>query len=304
MPRKPPTNVVVITGASSAIGQALALEFAVRGDAIVLAAMSEEALETPKRSCEMLGAWTAACVVPERDEQAIREMATHAIERFGRIDIWINHAAAFERTADGDDEANGAALAAELATFDHGARTAMKVFGVQKHGVLINVDGYQNMPALSELIRDTVRERFAKVEEQVAPLESVQVHSVLTPPGGAPVVDLARSVVDLARSTARGDLLGRAAALLSRQQMRLLSTARGARRRFRRAGSDAMGLAAGSRTGDGSAQGTGRSDPDVPTRRGGWHLAYTDEGQRTLAVMALIALPILLAIVMLVLVRG
>lgn len=298
MPRKPPTNVVVITGASSAIGQALALEFAVRGDAVVVAAKTDELLETPKRACEMLGAWTHGVVVPERDERAMRELATSAIERFGRIDVWVNHAAPFERV--GGEE--GSALAAEMATFDHGARTAMVVFGAQQRGVLVNVDGYANMTTVSDESRAAVRAQFADIEKKAATVPNVVAHSIVTSTDVS-WQDLARRVVDLSRSVARGDTVGRAIALLTRQQMKLWTGARKVRRRIIRNDAADTVVLRGAGGSDGSRT-RGDHNGAGSRRRGGWHLAQTEETERATTLMALVALPLVMAAVMLALVRG
>lgn len=299
MPRTPPKNVVVITGASSAVGQALALEFAVRGDAVVMSANSDELLEAPKRACEMLGAWTHGVVVPERNERAMRAMAQSAIDRFGRIDIWVNHAAPFERVAATDD---AAAVAAEIAMFDQGARTALVVFKAQGRGVLVNIDGYANMSAVSESSRAAVRTQFASIEANASTLPGVTAHSIIAAPGTA-WLELAKRVVELARGAARGDVLGRAVALLTRQQMRLSSGTKKARRKLARDDEAHTAVLAG--MGNGPTRGRTGSASENTRRRGGWHLAHTsDSTERTSALMALVALPLVMAAVMLMLVKG
>ena len=298
MPRKKPSHVVVITGASSALGQALALEFALHGDAVVLAAMSEELLEKPRRSCETLGALTHGCIVPDRNLQAMQSMAQSAMDRFGRIDIWINHAAPFDRSGNAEDA--DFALTAEMANFDQSARTAMIVFRAQKRGVLINVDGYANMCSVSDGALAAVRAQFAAIERGAASVPGLVTHSITTT-HGISWQELAGRVARLAHSEARGDVIGRAAALLTRQQMRLWSAGKAARHRLGRKDAASRGVLM--KRESGRSRRASKRDGEGHRRRGVWHVAYTKDGtERTAALMALVALSLVMAAVMLALV--
>jgi short-subunit dehydrogenase len=88
-------QVVVITGASSGIGKATAIEFAKRGANLVLAARREFGLDKTARECESHG--VTAVVVPTdvSDENAVQELADRAMLEFGHIDIWINNAGVY-----------------------------------------------------------------------------------------------------------------------------------------------------------------------------------------------------------------
>lgn len=88
-------QVVVITGASSGIGKATAIEFAKRGADLVLAARRENALEKTARECLKFG--VRAIVVPTdvSEEAAVQALAARAIAEFGQIDIWINNAGVY-----------------------------------------------------------------------------------------------------------------------------------------------------------------------------------------------------------------
>jgi short-subunit dehydrogenase len=85
-------QVVVLTGASSGIGRETAREFARHGANLVLAARNEPALTSLAREVERLGG--AALVVPTdvSDFAQVKDLASRAAQRFGRIDTWINNA--------------------------------------------------------------------------------------------------------------------------------------------------------------------------------------------------------------------
>src|SRR5690349_15446318 len=84
--------VVVITGASSGIGRATALEFAQQGAIVVLAARSKSNLKETARLCEQHGAETLIVETDVSDSEDVYLLAEEAVEEFGRIDVWVNDA--------------------------------------------------------------------------------------------------------------------------------------------------------------------------------------------------------------------
>lgn len=84
-------QVIVITGASSGIGLATAREAARRGAKVVLAARSAEALEEIARS---IGGEALAVAADVSVRAEVERVAAQAVERFGRIDTWVNNAGA------------------------------------------------------------------------------------------------------------------------------------------------------------------------------------------------------------------
>lgn len=87
-------QVMVIVGASSGIGLATARRAAERGAKVVLAARNSEALDEAVVAIRNKGGDATALDLDIADEGAAEKLAAFAIERFGRIDTWVNDAAA------------------------------------------------------------------------------------------------------------------------------------------------------------------------------------------------------------------
>ena len=96
MARPVAEQVVVITGASSGIGRETALEFAQLGASVVLAARNVEALEEVVREAERIGGRAEAVPTDVAEWPEVERLAARAVERFGRIDTWVNNAAVSE----------------------------------------------------------------------------------------------------------------------------------------------------------------------------------------------------------------
>mgnify|MGYP000130304519 CR=1 FL=1 len=85
-------KVVIITGASSGIGKALAYELAHQGAKVVLAARNIEELLHIEQDLRQQGAEVLSVRTDVTKELACKELIEQAYARFGRIDALINNA--------------------------------------------------------------------------------------------------------------------------------------------------------------------------------------------------------------------
>jgi short-subunit dehydrogenase len=85
-------NVVILTGASTGIGEALAHALAERGAWLVLAARNAQKLETVAAECRARGGRALVVATDVTDEVECRELVEHAVAEYGRVDTLINNA--------------------------------------------------------------------------------------------------------------------------------------------------------------------------------------------------------------------
>lgn len=138
--RKLKNAVVVLTGASSGIGRAAALQFARKGANLVLAARRADELERLAAECDAAGVQALAVPTDVSDAAAVEALAARAVETFGRIDVWVNNAGVY---AMGRFEELPLAVLQRTVEVDllgvvYGMRAALVVFQQQGHGTIVN----------------------------------------------------------------------------------------------------------------------------------------------------------------------
>jgi short-subunit dehydrogenase len=85
-------QVIVVTGASSGIGLCTAESAAKQGAKVVLAARSGETLDEVASRINAAGGQSISVVADVSDRRQMEQVAQAAVDRFGRIDTWVNNA--------------------------------------------------------------------------------------------------------------------------------------------------------------------------------------------------------------------
>ena len=132
--------VVVITGASSGIGEATARVLAEKGEQLVLAARRVERLQVLAAE---LSRQTEVLVVPTdvADPAAVEALADAAVRRFGTIDVWVNNAGVGHAPVWWEETPERIARVVDINLLAPmlGARAALKYMLPKRSGHIINV---------------------------------------------------------------------------------------------------------------------------------------------------------------------
>jgi short-subunit dehydrogenase len=133
-------KVAVITGASMGIGEALAKLFADEGASVVL---SSRGLDRAEAARQRVGhpERTIAIECDVRNREEVERLATGAVRRFGRIDVWINNAGhgLLDSVAGMDMEACRAMFDTNLFGALNGLQVAAMQMKQQGGGTIINI---------------------------------------------------------------------------------------------------------------------------------------------------------------------
>src|SRR5213592_729374 len=93
MPKKPLSEqVLVVTGASSGLGRAIARAAGERGAKVVVTGRNEEALSNCVGEIEQAGSEALAVPADCAEQEQVERVVAQAVERFGRIDTYVANA--------------------------------------------------------------------------------------------------------------------------------------------------------------------------------------------------------------------
>ncbi|QBE66438.1 SDR family NAD(P)-dependent oxidoreductase [Pseudoduganella lutea] len=137
----------VITGASSGFGKGVALELAAMRANVVLAARRTGALDAVAAEATAKGGNALVVTTDVSRQEEVQRLLDTAVARFGRVDVWINNAAAgaigvFD-TIPVEDHAR--VVDVNLKGLIYGSHVALRQFRKQGAGTLVNMGSVESV---------------------------------------------------------------------------------------------------------------------------------------------------------------
>lgn len=175
-------KIVVVTGASSGAGRAMANALASEGAKLVLAARREEVLKEVAQECRELGGEALVVVTDVKEMADVHRLAKAALARYYGIDAWVNNAGVLaaglvdEIPADVNEDV----IRTNLLGYIHGAQAALPVFKQQGYGLLINnisVGGWLATPYMAaySAAKFGLRGFFESLKGELKPFPNIHV---------------------------------------------------------------------------------------------------------------------------------
>ncbi|MDQ8187423.1 SDR family oxidoreductase [Pelagicoccus sp. SDUM812002] len=134
-------KVVLITGASSGIGEATARHLAAEGAKVVVGARRTERLERLVAEIRSAGGIADFHTLDVTSLESMRAIAAFALELYGRIDVWVNNAGVMPLSPMAElrvDEWNRM-IDVNLRGVLHGIAAVLPHFADRKEGQIVNV---------------------------------------------------------------------------------------------------------------------------------------------------------------------
>ena len=183
-------RVVLVTGASSGIGRAVALACAAEGDDVVLVARDEPVLHQVAQACEKAGAASTLVTSADvGDDAAVARCVGLAMERHGQIDAVVHCAAvlAYGRTEQIPAGIFDAVLRTNLIGSVNVVRHAVAQMRRQQHGTLVlvgSIAGHVASPQMSPYVLSKWGIRILARQLAIENRDMDDVRIVYVAPGG------------------------------------------------------------------------------------------------------------------------
>jgi NAD(P)-dependent dehydrogenase (short-subunit alcohol dehydrogenase family) len=190
VPPAGPVPVLLVTGASSGIGRAVALQASAAGQHVALVSRGKQSLAAAARECELAGAASVMTLPADvGDDAAVRDAVQAVVDRHGRLDAVVQSAgvAAYGRTEDVPPEVFEGVLRTNLLGAVNVARHVLPVLRRQQRGSLVQIGsviGHIAVPLMSPYVLSKWGVRALLRQLQLENRDLPDVHLMYLAPGG------------------------------------------------------------------------------------------------------------------------
>ncbi|NML56845.1 SDR family oxidoreductase [Chryseobacterium cheonjiense] len=134
-------KVVAITGASSGMGKAIAIDLAEKGAKVVLGARRTERLQELVEEIKNKGGEATFMTIDVKNKADLVQLVNKAVEQYGKLDVIVNNAgiSQLSRIDDQDIEGWEEMIDINLKGVLYGMAAAISVFRQQQAGHIINI---------------------------------------------------------------------------------------------------------------------------------------------------------------------
>lgn len=144
-------QVVVVTGASSGIGRAVAQAFGRRGARVGLIARNEDGLRAAANEIRAAGGEALVCPTDVAEAEAVERAADQIGSQWGRIDVWVNAAMAtvFAPIMETTPEEFQRVTMVTYLGYVHGTQAAIRRMRLRDQGTIVQIGSalaYRSIP--------------------------------------------------------------------------------------------------------------------------------------------------------------
>jgi NADP-dependent 3-hydroxy acid dehydrogenase YdfG len=198
------SKVVIITGASSGVGEATARRLAASGAKLMLAARREDRLQDLVAAIEKTGGTVAYRVTDVADRAQVQALADATLETYGRIDVLVNNAALMPMSpldqinVDEWDQMIDVNIKGVL----YGIAAVLPTMRQQKSGHVINLSsiaGHKVLPGAA--VYCATKYAVRAISEGLRLESNGEIHSTIISPGAVATEGLLRQSKGEIRST-------------------------------------------------------------------------------------------------------
>lgn len=140
-------KVVLITGAAQGIGKAVANAFGMEGCKLAICDISQDNLNKVSEEFAVAGYELLTGVVDVSNYEQLQKFGEEVVEKFGRVDVWINHAGIAENKPlmESAPQDWDRILRVNLNSVLYGIQIAAKFMEKTGGGVILNTSSYSSL---------------------------------------------------------------------------------------------------------------------------------------------------------------